>query len=144
MDDVEQQVNNYIRETKLPENVSTDINRFSFGSFPIFNISLFSKEGTDLQTLLDKEIIPELNKIEGINSVSVGGLEEDLLQITVDKKKALGYGLSLSDIKEQINNKILSFPAGNLQGSDIQVPVRVQEKVETINQLKDLVLYFKV
>ncbi len=143
MDDVEQQVNNYIRESKLPENVSTDINRFSFGSFPIFNISLFSKEGTDLQTLLDKEVIPELNKIEGINSVSVGGLEEDLLQITVDKKKALGYGLSLSDIKEQINNKILSFPAGNLQGSDIQIPVRVQEKVETINQLKDLVLTSK-
>ncbi|WP_064092341.1 efflux RND transporter permease subunit [Rossellomorea aquimaris] len=140
MDDIEQQVNNYIRESDLPENVKTDINRFSFGSFPIFNISLFSKEGTELQALLDDEIIPDLNKIEGINSVSVGGLEEELLQITVDKQKATKSGLSLSEIKEQINNKILSFPAGSLEGNDIQIPVRVQEKVDTINQLENLLL----
>ncbi|MGM7635420.1 efflux RND transporter permease subunit [Bacillus sp. Hm123] len=140
MDEIEQQVNNFIQETGLPEQTKTEINRFSFGSFPIFNLSLFAKEGIDLQTLLDEEVIPELNTINGLNSVSVGGLKEEWLQVTVDPNKARSYGLSLSQIKDQMNERDLSFPAGTIEGDQIQVPVRVQEKVETKAQLENLII----
>ncbi|UII57184.1 efflux RND transporter permease subunit [Cytobacillus spongiae] len=140
MDDVEQQVNGYIKDAQLPDTVQTKVNRFSFGTFPIFNISLFAKGDTNLQALLDDDIIPELNKIQGINSVSVGGKTEELLQITVDKEKAANLGLSLSQIQEQINQKQLSFPAGNLDGKELKIPVRVVEKIDVINDLKDLTI----
>lgn len=140
MDEIEQQVNNFIQETSLPEQTKTEINRFSFGSFPIFNLSLFAKEGTDLQTLLDEEVVPELNKINGLNSVSVGGLKEEWLQVTVDPDKARSYGLSLSQIKDQMNERNLSFPAGTIEGDQIQVPVRVQEKMDTKEQLENFVI----
>ncbi|MBM7648027.1 HAE1 family hydrophobic/amphiphilic exporter-1 [Bacillus ectoiniformans] len=140
IDEAEQQVNNLIKETDLPSEVKTEINRFSFGSFPIFNISLFAKEGSDLQKVLNEEMIPELNKIKGINSVSVGGQTDELLQVTIDPKKAAPYGFTLSEIKDQINNKVLSFPAGTLEGENIQVPVRVQEKLDTVDKLENLVL----
>jgi len=140
MDEVERQVDLLIEETELPENVQTNINRFSFGTFPIFNISLFAKGDVDLEELLEKDVIPELNKINGINSVSVGGMKEEVIQITVDKEKALREGLSLSQIKEQINQKFLSFPAGNVNTDTLQIPVRVQESLETIEELENLPL----
>ncbi|HZG60637.1 MAG TPA: efflux RND transporter permease subunit [Anoxybacillus sp.] len=140
MDEVERQVDSFIEDAKLPENVQTKINRFSFGTFPIFNISLFAKEGVDLEKLLEQDVIPELNKINGINSVSVGGMKEEIVQITVDKDKALQAGLSLSQIKEQINEKFLSFPAGNVNTETLQIPVRVQEKLETVKELENLPL----
>jgi hydrophobic/amphiphilic exporter-1 (mainly G- bacteria), HAE1 family len=140
MDEVERQVDSFIEDAKLPENVQTKINRFSFGTFPIFNISLFAKEGVDLEKLLEQDVIPELNKINGINSVSVGGTKEEIVQITVDKEKALKAGLSLSQIKEQINEKFLSFPAGNVNTETLQIPVRVQEKLETVKELENLPL----
>ncbi|MBS8263241.1 AcrB/AcrD/AcrF family protein [Mesobacillus boroniphilus] len=140
LDDAEQQVNTFIKEAGLPENVETNINRFSFGTFPIFNISLFAKGDQDLEQLVNEEIIPELNKIQGINSVSVGGMTEDILQITVDEEKASQLALSLNDIKESINAKKFSFPAGNLNENEIQVPVRVQEKIEEIDELENLVM----
>jgi hydrophobic/amphiphilic exporter-1 (mainly G- bacteria), HAE1 family len=140
LDKVEDSVNTLIQEAGLPENVQTEVNRFSFGSFPIFNISLFAKESTDLQGLLQDEVIPELNKINGINSISVGGYTEETLQITVDKDKAARLGLSLNQIKEQILQRQFSFPAGNVNETDILVPVRVQEKVEVIDELKNLVI----
>lgn len=143
LDDAEQQVNTYIKEAGLPENVQTDVNRFSFGTFPIFNISLFSKGDQDLEQLVNEEIIPELNKIQGINSVSVGGQTEDILQITVDQKKAAQLALSLNEIKETINSKKFSFPAGNLNENEIQVPVRVQEKIEEISELENLIIKSK-
>jgi HAE1 family hydrophobic/amphiphilic exporter-1 len=140
MDKVEQQVDSFIEEAKLPENVQTNINRFSFGTFPIFNISLFAKEGVDLEKILEQDVIPELNKINGINSVSVGGTKEEIVQITVDKDKALKAGLSLSQIKDQINEKFLSFPAGNVNTETLQIPVRVEEKLKTIKDLENLPL----
>jgi HAE1 family hydrophobic/amphiphilic exporter-1 len=140
MDEVERQVDSFIKDTKLPENVQTKINRFSFGTFPIFNISLFAKGDTDLEKLLEQDVIPELKKINGVNSVSVGGMKEEIVQITVDKQKALQAGLTLSQIKDQINEKFFSFPAGNVHTDTLQIPVRVQETLETIQQLENLAL----
>ncbi|MBO9128440.1 efflux RND transporter permease subunit [Bacillus sp. 165] len=140
MDKVEQQINTYIKDTKLPDAVQTKVNRFSFGTFPIYNISLFAKDNTNIEKLLNDEVIPELNKIQGINSVSIGGAKENLVQITIDKEKALQYGLSLSNVKDQINQKYLSFPAGRINAEDLQVPVRVEEKLDEIQKLENLQL----
>ncbi|MFZ3589530.1 efflux RND transporter permease subunit [Bacillus sp. DJP31] len=140
MDQVEQQINAAIKETSLPENVEPEVNRFSFGAFPIFNISLFAKGDTDVEEIIESEIIPELNKIQGINSVSVGGLKEELVQITVDKELAEPYGLSLEQIKNQINQKLFSFPAGTITSGELQIPIRVEEKIEKLEELKNIEL----
>ncbi|WP_070121804.1 efflux RND transporter permease subunit [Bacillus marinisedimentorum] len=138
MDDAENQVNRYINEIGLPDNASAEVNRFSFGTVPIYNISLFAKGNTGLQEVVKNEIVPELNKIPGVNSVSVGGYAEEAVQVTVDKEQALQYGLTLSRIKEQINSKYLSFPAGSISTETLQIPVRVEESIESIENLKKL------
>jgi hydrophobic/amphiphilic exporter-1 (mainly G- bacteria), HAE1 family len=140
MDEVERQVDTLIKSTDLPENAKTKVNRFSFGTIPIFNISLFAKKGVDLQNILETEVIPELNKIDGINSISVGGEKEEIVKITVDKQKALQAGVTLSQIKDQINEKYMSFPAGNVHTDTLQIPVRVQEKLETVKELENMTL----
>lgn len=140
MDKVEQQIDAAIQDANLPEEATTKLNRLSFGSFPIYNISFFSKDGKDIEKILKEEIEPELNKIPGINSVSVGGYKDDLVQITVDKEKATEAGLSLSSIKEQINGKYVSFPSGQLSENDSKIPIRVEEKLENLDKLKNLQL----
>lgn len=140
MDKVEQQIDAAIQDANLPEEATTKLNRFSFGSFPIYNISFFSKDGKEIESLLKDEIEPELNKIPGINSVSVGGYKNDLVQITVDNDKATAAGLSLTSIKEQINAKYVSFPSGQLAEGDSKIPIRVEEKLENLDKLKNLQL----
>ncbi|MBM7706260.1 HAE1 family hydrophobic/amphiphilic exporter-1 [Chryseomicrobium aureum] len=61
-----------IAEAGLPDEAAVEVSRLSFGAFPIFNISLFGEEDVDLDEFLDSEVIPALEKIPGINSVSVG------------------------------------------------------------------------
>lgn len=63
MEEVERQVESLIKEANLPENVQTKVNRFSFGTFPIYNISLFAKGDTNIQQFLDDTIVPELKKL---------------------------------------------------------------------------------
>lgn len=138
LDKVEQQVNSAVEEASLPDEAEVKLNRLSFGAFPIYNISVFSKDGSNIERLMKDEVIPELKKIKGINNVSVAGLTDNLVQITIDKEKAEKAGLSLSSIKEQINEKYLSFPAGELTENQQQIPIRVEESLETLDKLENL------
>lgn len=138
LEKIKQQVNDEIDKLDLPENAETRVDQFSFGAVPIYNISLFAKDNTNIEQLLEESILPELKKINGISSVSVGGANEEFVQITVDKEKAQQAGLTLEQIKQTINNKFLSFPAGAVTAENVQIPVRVEDKVKTIDELKKL------
>lgn len=140
LDRLEQQADAAISEAGLPEEANVEISRLSFGAFPIFNISLFGEDDVNLDELLDNEVIPALTKIPGVNSVSVGGLTDTELQITVDQQAAQQAGLTLGQIKDQIDQKFFSFPAGQVQQNDITIPVKVEQVLESINDLEALTL----
>ncbi len=140
LDKMEQQVNQSIEEAGLAENIKTEVKRFSLSMIPIYDISVFAKGETELNEYMEKTIVPALKKIDGVQNVAVAGQEEQLVQITVDQEKALQNGLTLSSIKNQINQKYFSFPAGQLNVDDLKIPVRVEEKLETIQKLENLQL----
>ena len=140
LDKVEQQASSRIEEAGLPDQAEIKVNRLSFGSFPIYNISFFSKNGESIEEVVKDDVIPELNKIKGINSVSVAGLTDTLVEITVDKGKAEQAGLSLGGIKSQINERYLSFPAGELTENEERIPIRVEENLESLSELENLQL----
>jgi len=136
MDKVEQQINTSLKDAGLPENVTTKVDRFSFGSFPIYYISMFSKDGSNIESTLNDEIVPALNKIEGVNSVSIGGGKSTSLSIEVEKQKIANLGLSLTSSKDQINAKFLSFQAGKITDGDIKIPIRVEEEIKYPSKTK--------
>lgn len=138
LDRLEQQADAAIAEAGLPDEATVEVSRLSFGAFPIFNISLFGEDEVDLDEFLDSEVIPALEKIPGINSVSVGGLTDTELQITVDQEAAQQAGISLGQIKDQIDQKFFSFPAGQVQQNDITIPVKVEQVLESIEDLESL------
>ncbi len=141
MDDVEDQVKSIISETNLPDDVEPEVSRFSFGTIPIYNISLFpEKEGENIQAFVNDELVPELKKIQGVNNVSVGGVKESFVSITLDKEKAKEAGVTLNSVKEAINSRDISFPAGTVTDDSITVPVRVEEAVDTVAELKEITI----
>lgn len=141
MDAVSQKIADLIKETKLPEGVEPEAARFNFGSFPILYLGLFAKGDVDLNKLISEQIQPELQRVPGINSVAVGGNNEELLEIAVDRDKAKAAGITLDSIRQQILAVFLSFPAGTITQDRIVVPVRVEQKFTTIEQLKSMTLY---
>jgi hydrophobic/amphiphilic exporter-1 (mainly G- bacteria), HAE1 family len=141
MNDVEDQVKSIVSETDLPDSVEPEVSRFSFGTIPIYNISLFpEKEGEDIQAFIDSELVPELKKIQGVNNVSVGGVKETFVSITLDREKTKQAGVTLNAVKDAIKSRNLSFPAGTVTNDSITVPVRVEEAVDTISELKKITI----
>ncbi|TCP58312.1 HAE1 family hydrophobic/amphiphilic exporter-1 [Tumebacillus sp. BK434] len=140
MDDVEQKVQDLLREAPLPANVEPSVQRFSFGTFPILSAVAFAKDGQDVQGLLVDEVKPALEKIPGVSSVAVGGTSEELVEIEVNQAEAAKHGLSLQSIQEQIKGKFVSMPAGSVTDDSVLIPIRITEELATVNDLKSLQL----
>jgi hydrophobic/amphiphilic exporter-1 (mainly G- bacteria), HAE1 family len=138
MDATAQKVQDAIRGTQLPEKVEPKVNRFSFGSIPVISTAVFSKNGADAQKVLEDSIKPELEKVPGINSVALGGMQESMVNITVNKEQAQKYGLSLNAIQEAIKGKLVSMPAGSVTNDSILIPIRVEESLNTVKSLEEL------
>lgn len=144
LDKMEQQVNKSIEDAHLTESITTEVKRFSLSMIPIYDISVFAKGKTDLNEYMEKEVVPALKKIDGVQTVAVGGQVEQLVQITVDQAKALKSGLTIRSINDQIKQKYFSFPAGQVQADDLKIPIRVEEKLKTIKELENLPLQQEV
>ncbi|MGP4078717.1 efflux RND transporter permease subunit [Pseudalkalibacillus sp. R45] len=140
LDKKEQQVNKLIEEANLEDSVQTDVKRFSMDMIPIYDISIFAKGDTELDAYLEKNVIPDIKKISGINEVQVSGQKENLVQISVDQEKALQNGLTLQSINNQISEKYFSYPAGQVEADEFQIPVRVEQDLETMEELENLQL----
>ncbi len=138
MDEVAQKLNELVKETKLPEEVTIEQQRFSFGTFPILNLALFGKGDTEINSLVENELQPELERIPGVSSIAIGGTYTELLEITVNKQKAAQYGITLNSIKTKIDSLFFSFPAGTIVQNKIAVPVRIEEKVQFLDELKKI------
>jgi HAE1 family hydrophobic/amphiphilic exporter-1 len=138
MDEVSQKLNELVKETDLPEEVTIEQQRFSFGTFPILNLALFGKGDTEINSLVEDELQPELERIPGVSSIAIGGTYTELLEITVNKQKAAQNGITLNAIKTKIDSLFFSFPAGTIVQNKIAVPVRVEEKVQFLDELKKI------
>ncbi|HEU4963679.1 MAG TPA: efflux RND transporter permease subunit [Bacilli bacterium] len=139
MDAMSQKVEDLIGESHMPDNVPTpEVNRLSFGALPVVSAAAFAKGDVDIQTLIADKIRPELEKIPGVSSVAIGGGAEEMVTITVDKAKALQHGLTLSQIQEAIKSQSLSMPAGTVVNDSVLIPVRVEQKLDTVEGLKNL------
>ncbi|NBI28798.1 efflux RND transporter permease subunit [Chengkuizengella marina] len=140
MDDTIQDVNELIREIQLPEEAVTNVDLFSFGSLPVVNLALFPKEDEDITDWTLNVLKPELLNVNGVKSVAISAIPKEFLEVVVDKNLAKTQGISLNQIKEKIQNSFFSFPAGTIQSDSVVVPVRIDQKIETMNDLNQIQL----
>ena len=141
MDKVTQSVNDRIAETRLPEEVSTPtVNRFSFSAIPVLSLAVFPKSEEDISDWVTGTLEPELEKINGVNSAAISAIDNQFLQIKVAKDKATAAGIGLNAIKESISGSFFSFPAGAVTEESVVVPVKVEQKIEKIEELKNVMM----
>jgi multidrug efflux pump subunit AcrB len=142
MDTVTADVENAIAKLNLPSKAKVNVMRFSAGSQPIYEAAIFAADNSkvDLQSLLEKEVIPKLSKIAGVNSVELKGTKSDKLNIEVDKAKASQYGISLNTIQTAIQALDYALPLGSINQDSTTIPIRLVGKLSSLQKIKDLQL----
>src|SRR5262249_49494777 len=85
-------------------------------ALPIMQLAVTSDtlSNTDLFSLANDTLSPQLQQVAGVSKVSVVGGQQQEVQILVDPNRLAGYGLSLAMLQTSLAANNTAVPAGSL------------------------------
>lgn len=145
MDEAEQKVKEALANVELPEGAQEpQVSRISFDAFPVigFAVSDEKRSLSDLTKLVESELQPKLEGIEGAQTVQIAGQEIRRIEIQFDEKKLQQYGLTEENVKQLIQANDSRLALGLYELGDQEQAVVLDGKATTVNELKNLRLSY--
>lgn len=132
---------------KLPEGAESVMGPVTTGLGEIFMWTLSTDNSvptlsdlTDLRTVQDWVIKPQLRTIPGVVEVNTIGGYEKQYHITPYPEKLLSYGLSLSDVVEAVHKSNASVGAGYIERQGEQYIIRAPGQIRSLEEVRQMVL----
>ena len=90
------------------------IMQISADALSTMTLSVSADSGVDLASLLDDEVVPDIQSINGIAQVKVTGTQDDYFRVVLDEEKMQQYGLNISSIASAIGAADFEIPLGTV------------------------------
>lgn len=128
---------------KLPEDASSPMTmEFDPTMLPIMQITV--TDSTDdlgrLTELVENEIKPKLEGVEGVAAVDITGSRDKQVIITLDPSKLAAYGLTQEQVAGVISASNLNYPLGIVREEGLDLQVRMLGKMPDLEAVRDLVV----
>ena len=127
--------------SRLPDGVDPRVIAGSTDALPVMVLAV--GDGGDPRGMLDKierVMVPELRRIDGVREVTVTGAREETLVIHPDHGKLFRLGIPVTAIADALRANGTPIPAGTITDDNRSLTVEVGTRIETIDQLKNLYL----
>lgn len=108
---------------------------------PVMQIGVYGPENLSrLKKIVDEDIVPRLERVEGVAAVlASGGLDREI-QIRLDQQKLAQYGLSPAQVVQMLRTENLSLPGGQVVENEREFTVRTMGEFADLEQVKDLLV----
>jgi len=138
--DVRDQIGLY--ENFLPDEASEPlVVKFNISQFPIVFGGITSDMPTqDLKDLIEDEVAPRLERIDGVASVMVYSTDVREILVDIDKTALESRNLSLDQILMALRMENLNLPAGHIVERHSELLVRTLGEFKTIVDIEDTVV----
>ncbi|WP_425446207.1 efflux RND transporter permease subunit [Dethiothermospora halolimnae] len=111
---------------------------------PIMNIAI--SNGGDLaklQNIAEDTIKPRLERLEGVASIDIIGGYEREIEVSLNQRKMMGYGISIDYISKIIGAENLNLPGGRVTKGSQDLIVRTMGEFKSIDEIKRLPIPLK-
>lgn len=138
--DAERKINQV--KNDLPDDADDPvISKFSSSEIPVLRLTTFAKIGeTELFDLVDQKIKPILSNVEGVGRVRLIGGTQREIEVKLDNEKLQAYNLSTAQVAQMVAISNMSYPAGNIESTDNRFTIRLNEKFQTVDDLRNLIV----
>ncbi|MFQ6069146.1 MAG: efflux RND transporter permease subunit [Candidatus Aminicenantales bacterium] len=126
----------------LPEEASDPlVVKFNLGQMPVIFGGITANMPTyELQQLIEDEVAPRLERIDGVASAQVFSMEQREILVDVDKNALESLNLSLDQILMAIRMENLNLPAGYIEERYSEFLVRTLGEFETLEDIRNIVI----
>ena len=140
LDEVEAEMLKAVDGIELPENAfEPEVVRISFGSQPIVKIAVSGGESDEwLRDTVRDDVRPLLESIDGVGDVSMSNDDPGSVRVVFDPDALEEHGLTAQDVVQQLQASNLSFPVGSVVVDDVEEPIRVSGRLETVEDIEQL------
>ncbi len=138
--DVREKVN-AIRPT-LPRDIRDPIfQRFDPNQLPIMSIAIAtdgSRSPLELRQLIDNEIVPQLQRAEGVGSVTVTGGQERQINVLMDLEKIQAYQILPVQISRSLQAANTNFGLGTITTDGQDISLRAPSLLQTPDDIAQI------
>ena len=129
-------------QSLLPDDVDyPTIFKFSSSMIPVMMLAVTADESYPaLNKILDDKLVNDLNRINGVGSVSVMGVPEREVQVNVDPKKIEAYGLSVEQIGSIIAAENVNIPSGTIDIGNNTFNIKADGEFKLSDEMRKVVV----
>ena len=133
-----------IRGTLPRDILEPIIDKFDASAAPILSYGIVSRNArlntVDLRQLVDDEIKPLVERVDGVGQVSiVGGLEREI-KVKVDNDKLTLFNLSLAQVGQAIRSENLNLPAGRITQQNYDFLIRTKAEFREVDEINRVIV----
>jgi CzcA family heavy metal efflux pump len=128
---------------QLPDDVEPPrLSKFDPGAQAVFEAGFSSTERSarDVRDWLDQRLAPQLQSIPGVSGVLTVGGQERELEVIVDQQRLRSYGLSLTDVANQLAAENQNVSAGNITSTSLEVRARTEGRFRSAEDVARVLL----
>ncbi len=123
----------------LPEDATDpQVIQIDFSKEPVISLAIAADVPNGILLDLSEKIESSLQRVKGVSSVSIGGIQEREVHVLVKKEALAKYGLLLTDIARAISAQNITLPAGTIEIDNTEYPVRFDGDVKDTSTIAQL------
>jgi cobalt-zinc-cadmium resistance protein CzcA len=138
-------------KSQLPPGIASELGPIATGLGEIFMFIVRAEPGargpdgrpwdaTDLRTVLDWIVSPQLGRVPGVTEISaIGGHEREYL-VAPQPERLLAYGVTLGDLAEALQKNNSNVGAGYIERNGTQYLIRSPGQVASLEDLRAIVV----
>ncbi|MBS3818166.1 efflux RND transporter permease subunit [bacterium] len=129
-------------ENRLPEGAADPlVVKFNLGQMPIIFGGIISDRPTfELKELIEEEVIPRLERIDGVASAQVFSTDVREILVEMDKAALESRNLSPNGLIRALRMENLNLPAGHIVERHSEFLVKTQGEFQNLNDIRNTIV----
>ncbi|WP_298749937.1 efflux RND transporter permease subunit [uncultured Serinicoccus sp.] len=120
----------------LPDSASPQIFAGNLDDFPIIQLAgSGGEDARDLVDRLERVVIPDIEDIDGVRSVTLSGVADRVVTVDLDEEEAADAGVTLQTVSQVLQANGVVLPGGSVLDGDTELPVQVGSRLTSAEQI---------
>lgn len=129
-----------VRPELPPDVEQIETRRWSSDDWEIldYRMTWLGEDQSELMSVYKHTILPRLQRIEGVGSVEIEGVDEKALLVQVDQGSMRAHNLDIRTLNRAIRNNNVNVSAGYVSDGGRRMAVRSIGEFQTVSQIRQL------
>ncbi|MGE5396071.1 MAG: efflux RND transporter permease subunit, partial [Chitinophagales bacterium] len=126
----------------LPSDITDPvISKYDFNARAIISLAVTSDLGSrEMANLVNNTIVPELNTVIGVGSITTYGLQNREIQIKLNNEKLAAYNLTTDQVVASLKSDNIDKPSGKVSDKSREITLRTYGSIKNVDDFNNILV----